>query len=190
MVGRSVRLSWLRDHSGTHDQIFIAVKTVAILSWGVLPFERTGLSYMSRDSPLGIALGYGLDDGDSMVRFLAGAENFSVHHRVQNGSGVHPASYPMGNRGSFPGGKEPGRETDHSPPSSAEVKEWVELYLHSPMHLHDRGAQLKHRDNFTLLSSLAKRVKWNRGVSYPVGIRVSFPGGEAAEAWSWPFTSI
>jgi hypothetical protein len=24
------------------------------------------------------------------------------------------------------------RETDHSPPSSAEVKEWVELYLHSP----------------------------------------------------------
>jgi hypothetical protein len=25
-----------------------------------------------------------------------------------------------------------GRETDHSPPSSAEVKEWVELYLHSP----------------------------------------------------------
>jgi hypothetical protein len=24
------------------------------------------------------------------------------------------------------------READHSPPSSAEVKEWVELYLHSP----------------------------------------------------------
>jgi hypothetical protein len=25
-----------------------------------------------------------------------------------------------------------GREADHSPPSSAEVEEWVELYLHSP----------------------------------------------------------
>jgi len=25
----------------------------------------------------------------------------SVHHRVQNGSGAHPASYPKGNRGSF-----------------------------------------------------------------------------------------
>jgi hypothetical protein len=25
-----------------------------------------------------------------------------------------------------------GREADHSPPSSAEVKEWIELYLHSP----------------------------------------------------------
>jgi hypothetical protein len=25
-----------------------------------------------------------------------------------------------------------GREADHSPPSSAEVKEWVELCLHTP----------------------------------------------------------
>jgi hypothetical protein len=29
-----------------------------------------------------------------------------------------------------------GRETDHSPPSSAEVKGCVELYLHSPIRLH------------------------------------------------------
>jgi hypothetical protein len=29
-----------------------------------------------------------------------------------------------------------GREADHSPPSNAEVKEGVELYLHSPMRLH------------------------------------------------------
>jgi hypothetical protein len=43
-----------------------------------------------------------------------------------------------------------GRETDHSPPSSAEVKEWVELYLHSPNTSSWRGAQLgEHRDNFT-----------------------------------------
>jgi hypothetical protein len=54
----------------------------------------------------------------------------------------------MGTRGSFPGGKAAGREADHSPPSSVEVKEWVELYLHSPNMLSWRGAQLKHRDNF------------------------------------------
>jgi hypothetical protein len=30
---------------------------------------------------------------------------FSLHHRVQTGSGAHPASDPMGTRGSFPGGK-------------------------------------------------------------------------------------
>jgi hypothetical protein len=29
------------------------------------------------------------------------------------------------------GVKRPGREADHSPPSSAEVKQWVKLYLHS-----------------------------------------------------------
>jgi hypothetical protein len=45
-----------------------------------------------------------------------------VHHRIRTGSGAHPASYPMDTRGSFPELKWPGREGDHSPPSSAEVK--------------------------------------------------------------------
>jgi hypothetical protein len=35
-----------------------------------------------------------------------------------------------------------GREADHSPPSSAEVEEWVELYLHSASAPSWRGAQL------------------------------------------------
>jgi glutamine synthetase len=55
-----------------------------------------------------IALGYGLDDRGSRVRFPAGAENFSLQHRVQNGSGTHPASYPVGTKESFPGGKAAG----------------------------------------------------------------------------------
>jgi hypothetical protein len=38
--------------------------------------------------------------------------------------------------------KRPGREADHSPPSNAKVKEWVELYLHSPNTPSWRGAQL------------------------------------------------
>jgi hypothetical protein len=57
---------------------------------------------------VGIVLGYGLDDRGSRVRLPAGAGNFSLHHRVQNGSGAHPASYSMGTRGSFPGGKAAG----------------------------------------------------------------------------------
>jgi hypothetical protein len=61
-----------------------------------------------RDSSVGIALGYGLDDGGSRVRFPAGAGNFSLHHRVQNGFGTHPSYYPMDTRGSFPGGKAAG----------------------------------------------------------------------------------
>jgi len=60
--------------------------------------------------------------------------------------------YLMGTRGSFPWGKSPGREADHSPPSSAKVKEWVELYLHSPSTSPWHGAQFKkHRDNFTFI---------------------------------------
>jgi hypothetical protein len=59
----------------------------------------------SHDSSVGIALGYGLDDRGSRVRFPTGAENFSLHYRAQNGSGAHPASYPMGTRGAFLGGK-------------------------------------------------------------------------------------
>jgi hypothetical protein len=54
------------------------------------------------DSSVGIALGYGLDNRGSRVRFPAGAGNFSLYHRVQNGSGAHPPSYLMGTGGSFP----------------------------------------------------------------------------------------
>jgi hypothetical protein len=60
------------------------------------------LLFKSGDSSVGIALDYGLDDRGSRVQLPAGAENFSIHHRVQNGSGAHPASYPMGTRVSFP----------------------------------------------------------------------------------------
>jgi hypothetical protein len=60
--------------------------------------------YKSCDSSVGIALGYGLDYQGSRVWLLAGAGNF-FHHHVQNGSGAHPVSCPMGTRGSFPGGK-------------------------------------------------------------------------------------
>jgi hypothetical protein len=64
--------------------------------------------FKSRDSSVGIVLGYELGDWGSRVRFPAGAGNFSLHHRLQNGSGTHPASYPMGTRVSFSGGKATG----------------------------------------------------------------------------------
>jgi hypothetical protein len=39
------------------------------------------------------------------VWFPVGAGNSSLWHSVQTGSEAHPASYPMGTGGSFPGGK-------------------------------------------------------------------------------------
>jgi hypothetical protein len=114
---------------------------------------------MSRDSPVGIALGYWLDNRCSRVRFPGGTGNFSLHHRVQNGSGAHPASYPMDNRGSFPGVKRPGREADHSPPSSAEVKNaWS--YNSAPQYAFMAWCLVKHRDNFTFY---LKREELARG---------------------------
>jgi hypothetical protein len=85
----------------------------------------------SRDSSVGTALGYRLDDRGSRIRFPAGTGNFSLHHRFQNGSGAHPASYPMGARVSFPG-----READHTPPFSAEVKNARKYTSTPPIRLH------------------------------------------------------
>jgi hypothetical protein len=56
-------------------------------------------------------------------------QDASIHY----GKGVHPTTYPMGTGGSFPGVKRPGREADHSPPASAEVKKmWI--YTPTPPH--------------------------------------------------------
>jgi hypothetical protein len=61
-------------------------------------------------------------------------KDFSSNLCVQTGSKAHPASCPMDTEGPFPGGKaRPGRDADHSPPSSAEVKN---EYLLSPKRLH------------------------------------------------------
>ena len=46
---------------------------------------------------------------------------------VQTGLGSHPAFYTTGT-GSFPGVMRPRRGVDHPTPSSANVKERVELY--------------------------------------------------------------
>jgi hypothetical protein len=62
-------------------------------------FDGLRLIISIQTGSVGIALCYGLDDLGSRVRFPAGAGNFCLHHRVQNGSGAHPASYPMGTRG-------------------------------------------------------------------------------------------
>ena len=79
---------------------------------------------MGRDSSVGIATRYGLDGPGIESRW--GGARFSVP--VETGPGAHPASYTMGT-GSLPGVKRPWRGVDHPPPSSAKVKERVELYF-------------------------------------------------------------
>jgi hypothetical protein len=82
-------------------------------------YINTYLYTKSRDSSVGIATDYGLDDRVIGVRFLAGTGNFSLRHHVQTGSAAHPAFYPMGTGVLSLGLKQPEREAVHS----AEVKE-------------------------------------------------------------------
>jgi len=70
-----------------------------------------------RDSSVGIAARYGLD-GPGIeswweVRFSAPVQTGHIQWAL----------------GPFPGGKRPGHGVDHPAPTSAEVKERVELYL-------------------------------------------------------------
>jgi hypothetical protein len=80
----------------TFPESFIASVTV---------YLQLNESSQNCDGSVCIALGYGQDDRGSRVRFPAEAGNFSLHHRVQNGSGAHPTFYPMGTRGYSPGSK-------------------------------------------------------------------------------------
>jgi len=54
----------------------------------------------------------------------------------------------MGTRSFFPGGKWPGCEADHSPPSSTEVKNVSSLHP-LPQYIFMAWCLVKHRDNFT-----------------------------------------
>ena len=82
---------------------------------------------MGRDSSVGIATRYGLDG--SVIESRWGGARFSAP--VQTLPAANSASYTMGT-GSSPGVERPGRGVEHPPPSSAKVKERVELYLYSP----------------------------------------------------------
>jgi hypothetical protein len=87
-------------------------------------------------------LGYGLDDRGSRVRFPAGAANFSLHHRVQNNSGAHPASYPLCNRAlSLEVKRRDLKITTHLHLVQRSKNEWC--YTSTPNAPLWRGAQLK-----------------------------------------------
>jgi hypothetical protein len=93
---------------------------------------------LSRDSSVGIALGYGLDDRGSRVRFPTGGGLGIFLFTIASRTTLRPTQpYIQWVSGALSlGVKRPGCEADHSYPSSAEVKEWMELYLHSPILLH------------------------------------------------------
>jgi len=107
-------LHWLYESHNTFEEY--TAKTVLIFSemsknvlYDYIEQSPSSAFYVTRRFiTVFIALGYGLDNGGSRVRFPAGAKNFSLHHLFQNGSGAHPVYYPMGTGGSFPRDKAAG----------------------------------------------------------------------------------
>jgi hypothetical protein len=79
------------------------------------------------------------------------SRDFSLRQRVQIGSGAHPVSCKMSTgKGAVSSEvKQPGREADHSPSFSAEVKN-VWSYTSTPPYVSMAWCLLKHRDYFTL----------------------------------------
>jgi hypothetical protein len=49
-------------------------------------------------------------------------KRFSILQNVKTGCGAHPPSHQMDTGVPYPGVKQPGREANHSPPSSADIK--------------------------------------------------------------------
>jgi len=114
----------------------------------------------------------------SRVRFPAEAGNFSPHHSVQSGSGAHPASYPMGIRGCFHGGKAAGEWSWPPNPISCRGQRVSGAISPLPNTPSWRGAQLKNRDNFiftillmsndnTVMGNYYKKGSGNMRSSYP-----------------------
>jgi hypothetical protein len=84
----------------------------------------------SRDSSVGIATGYRLENGRVGVRVAVGQE-LSLLHVVQIGFGFTqpPIQWVPGALSSAV--KRPGREADHSPPTSVEIKK-IWIYTSNP----------------------------------------------------------
>jgi hypothetical protein len=84
----------------------------------------------SRDSVVGIAIGYELDDRGVGVRVPVGSRMFSSPRRPDHfGSTQPPIQWVPG--AFSPGVKRPGREADHSPPANAELKNiWIYTSTH------------------------------------------------------------
>jgi hypothetical protein len=106
-IGPSRHCTWMCSH--THLEY-----------WHVAKREQHTLLYFSSVS---VVSDYGMDDWAFEVRSPAGAEDFSSSLCVQTSSGAHPASCTEDAGGPFLGLKcGRGRDADHSPQSSAEVR--------------------------------------------------------------------
>jgi hypothetical protein len=97
----------------------------------------------SRDSIVGLATGYGLEDRGVGDGVPVGSRIFSSPRRPKPALGSTQPPTQCAPGALSPGVKRQGREADHSPPASVEVKK-IWIYTSTPTY-----TSVKHRDNFT-----------------------------------------
>jgi hypothetical protein len=126
-------------------------------------------SYKSRASSVGIALGYGVLGFDS--RQGLGIFLFTTASRTAPGSTQPPIQWVPGFLSL--GVKRLGREADHSPPSSAEVKNaWS--YNSTPQYVFIGWCLVKHGDIFTFTFCVRKREMVSEGCDARYRNAISF----------------
>jgi hypothetical protein len=99
-----------------------------VVQFWVNKLHRTRKLHVRRDSSVGIATGYGLDDRGIGVRGTVDSRIFPSPRRADLLWGP-PSLLHNGYRV-----KRPGHETDHSPPASAEVKKYGYIYIYPLTH--------------------------------------------------------
>jgi hypothetical protein len=124
------------------------------------------------------------------VQFPAGAGIYPLRHRLCTPSGAHPVSYPMGTRIFSQEVKAAGRETDHSPPSSAEIKNaWS--YTSTPPYVFIVWCLIKHGCVFTAWNLVKHRDNFTfalDGGGFTSGGKV--PSTSWIEGWVGPRASL
>jgi hypothetical protein len=142
----------------------------------ILEFSSLPAFLESHESSVCVALGYGLDDRGSRVRFPGGTGNFSLHHRIQNASGAHPPSYLMVPGSLSLGVNRPRREVDHSPPSMPMSRMRGAIPL-LPHYAFMGWCLVKHGDNFTF--TFFTRFSWpSENMVCPLTFSGKFQGCE------------
>jgi hypothetical protein len=114
------------------DSGLLGYDTVQSGRW-LAPCRRIYCLQRSRDSAVGMATGWTAERSEFESRE---GQDVSSLHVVQTGSGAHPASYPMGIGGSFPGGKAVRAWSWPLNSNYCRGQEYVNLYIHSPIRLH------------------------------------------------------
>jgi hypothetical protein len=95
--------------------------------WKSLSNETLG----SRDSAVSIATGYGLDDRGGRISSLSRVKNFPFSMLSKSALGPTQPSIQLISGALAQGVKRPGRDADHSLPTSAEVKK-TRVYTTTP----------------------------------------------------------